>query len=97
MKARLIYHEKFIYADGAVREIILWQLPEKTPDRPFGLKYRLYYGLADGTCIVRYDNESGKSDHRHLEGHEEPYRFKDVETLTADFLKEIKKARKRSK
>ena len=27
---------------------------------PYGLKYRLYYGLADGTCIVRYDNESGK-------------------------------------
>ena len=94
MKARLIYHEKFIYADGAVREMILWQLPPKTPDRPFGLKYRLYYGLADGTCVVRYDNESGKGDHRHLGGREESYRFKDVETLTADFLEEIEKARK---
>jgi hypothetical protein len=34
MKAKLIYHEKFMYADGAVREMVLWQLPKKTYDRP---------------------------------------------------------------
>jgi hypothetical protein len=93
MKAKLIYHEKFIYADGAVREMVLWQLPKKSLDGPYGLKYRLYYGLADGTCIVRYDNESGRGDHRHIKGKEEPYQFKDVETLAADFLNEIEKSR----
>ena len=40
--------------------MVLWQLPKPTKDRPHGLKYRLYYGLADGTCVVRYDNETGK-------------------------------------
>ena len=79
MGARLIYREKYIYADGAVRETVLWQLPKKTAHRPHGLKYRLYYGLADGTCVVRYDNETGKGDHRHIEQDEEPYRFTDVE------------------
>jgi len=93
MKAKLIYHEKFMYADGAVREMVLWQLPKKTYDRPYGLKYRLYYGLADGTCIVRYDNESGKGDHKHIKDQEEFYLFKDVETLVADFLEEIEKVR----
>ncbi|MCP4666079.1 MAG: hypothetical protein GY849_06910 [Deltaproteobacteria bacterium] len=93
MKARLVYEEKFVYADGAIREMILWRLPEKTSDRPYGLKYRLYYGLADGTCIVRYDNESGKGDHKHIQGREESYHFKDVDRLVADFLEEIEKAR----
>lgn len=94
MRAKLIYHEKFIYADGAIREMVLWKLPNKTSDRPHGLKYRLYYGLSDGTCIVRYDNESGKGNHRHIKGKEKAYQFKDVETLVADFLEEIEKARK---
>jgi len=94
MKAKLIYREKFIYADGAIREMALWQLPGKAAEKPYGLKYRLYYGLADGTSIVRYDNETGKGDHRHREGLEEAYKFTDVETLVADFLEDIEKTRK---
>jgi len=95
MRAKLIYREKFVYSDGAIREMVLWQLPKATADKPYGLKYRLYYGLADGTCIVRYDNETGKGDHKHTGSHEEPYRFTDVETLVADFLNNIKKARRK--
>jgi len=95
MQARLIYREKYIYSDGAVREMVLWQLPKTTRERPHDLKYRLYYGLADGTCIVRYDNETGKGDHRHTKDREEPYHFTDVETLLADFLADIEKARRR--
>ncbi len=95
MQARLIYRERFIYSDGAIREMVLWQLPERSSERPHALKYLLYYGLGDGTCVVRYDNEAGKGDHRHGKGREERYRFKDVETLLADFLADIEKARRR--
>ncbi len=93
MKARLIYREKYVYSDGAIREMVLWQLPEKSGGKPHGLKYRLYYGLADGTCLVRYDNETGKGDHRHFRDEETVYQFKDVETLAADFLSDIEYAR----
>ena len=74
--------------------MVLWQLPQKTTDKPHGLKYRLYYGRADGTCLVRYDNETGKGDHRHFLDKEEPYRFKNVETLVADFLSDIEYTRR---
>ncbi len=94
MKARLVYREKFIYSDGAIREMVLWKLPEQTSERPHGLKYSLYYGLADGTCIVRYDNETGKGDHKHIGGREEPYSFNSVETLVADFMNDIDSERK---
>lgn len=55
MAAKLLYRQKFIYPDGAIREMVLWQLPRPTKDRPHGLKYRLYYGLADGApawCVT---------------------------------------------
>lgn len=64
------------------------------PSARYGLKYRLYYGLADSTCTVRYDNETGKGDHRHEGDREEPYSFTDVETLVADFLADIARVRK---
>jgi len=83
MVANLIYRGKYVYSDGAIREMVLWQLPEKTSEKPYSLKYRLFYGLADGACVVRYDNETGKGDHRHIRGKEEPYEFRDVETLVS--------------
>jgi hypothetical protein len=40
-------------------EMVLWQLPAATPERPHGIKYRLYLGR-DNETLVRYDNETGK-------------------------------------
>lgn len=90
--ATLLYRSKTAFADGATQEMVLWALPHPTPDRPHRLKYRLYYGLADGTCLVRYDNESGKGEHRHIEDREVPYAFKDVETLVRDFFNDVVQA-----
>lgn len=61
--------------------MMLWQLPQKTTENQHDLKYRLYYGLKDGTCVVRYNNETGKGDHMHKRDREEPYQFRDVEIL----------------
>jgi len=67
MRRRLIFFlQLYIYSDGAFREMILWQPPLKTPDRPHGLKYQIYYGLGDGTCLLRFDNESGIGDQNML-------------------------------
>jgi hypothetical protein len=93
MVAQLLHHSKYFYRDGAIREMILWKLPTKTKFNRHGFKYRLYYGLEDGTSIVRYDNEKGKGDHRHFGDREEPYFFKNVDTLIADFLKDIETTR----
>ena len=71
----------------------LWRLPRRTAARPQGFKYRLYYGTADGQCLVSYDNETGKGDHRHIEGREERYRFSNVTTLVRDFMADIDRLR----
>lgn len=93
MAAEPIFSSKFIYPDGAVREMVLWKLPKSTSAHPRGLKYRLHYGYPDGRTEVRYDNEKGKGDHRHIGTREESYRFTDVETLVSDFLSDIEHLR----
>ena len=90
----MVYQEKFIYDDGAIREMVLWQIPKKSVEKPYRIKYRLYYGLSDGTCIIRYDNERGKGDHRHFKDKEAPYKFMTVENLVADFLTDVATARR---
>ncbi|MGH8607890.1 MAG: toxin-antitoxin system TumE family protein [Gammaproteobacteria bacterium] len=93
MEAMLVIDRKVVFPDGAIVQIVIWRLPEEDIERPHGLKHRFYYGLSDGTCVVRYDNERGKGNHRHWGDREEPYRFVDIETLMADFLNDVAKAR----
>jgi len=89
MKAKLIFKEKNLLEDGYIMELVLWELPAKTKDRPHGYKYRLYYGDNEGNCLVRYDNESGKGDHKHMGKKEIPYKFVDRDTLVEDFYHDV--------
>ena len=83
MKARLVF--RFRDTQGGVTvEMVIWALPWSTSDRAHGLKYRLYCGK-NGRCVVRYDNETGKGDHRHFGRREEAYQFESIEKLIADF------------
>lgn len=92
MVAALIFRDKYVYADGAIREMVIWRLPELDDERPHGLKCRLFYGTA-GKRFVGYDNERGKGDHRHFGDAEEAYSFSTVEQLTQDFAAAIERHR----
>ncbi len=92
MVAQLLFRDKYVYADGAIREMVIWRLPVTDNERPHGLKYRLYYGYP-GKCLVRYDNERGKGDHRHERDQEERYIFISVEQLIRDFKTDIERLR----
>jgi hypothetical protein len=39
---------------------------------------------------VRYDNERGKGDHRHIRGEELTYQFQSVERLLDDFERDVR-------
>jgi hypothetical protein len=92
MAATLLHRDRLDFDDGAVVEMIIWQVPAPVAGSRHRYKYRLYYGR-DGRRIVGYDNERGKGDHRHHRGREEPYRFTTVEQLVGDFLAEVAKER----
>ena len=91
MKAALLLREKLVMPDGAIIEIVIWRLPQASPDRPHGLKYRLYFGSPEGKCLVRYDNETGKGDHKHYGAEEVDYNFESVRKLRSDFWSDVKR------
>lgn len=91
MKARLLFDTRVVYAENAFAELVLWQLPKPLPGSGHGYKYRLAY-VVDGECVIRYDNEAGKGDHRHVGARESRYAFASVEKLLADFQRDIRKA-----
>lgn len=87
MKAELLTRERRVLEVGFV-EVIIWRLPEPLSGSPHGLKYRLAY-VVDGECVLRYDNEAGKGDHRHVGAREMPYVFVSVDQPIQDFFADI--------
>jgi hypothetical protein len=87
-RARLLFHSKRIFDDGAIMELKLWRVPAPVSGSRHDLKYSLFYGR-EGERLVGYDNEAGKGDHRHHLGVEGPYRFQSLEQLIADFRADV--------
>ncbi len=72
-------------------EVVIWRLSDPLPGSRHPFKYRLYYGTAEGKCLLRYDNERGKGDHRHLGESEESYTFTTLRKLIEDFEADIER------
>ena len=92
MKARLLYEFKQCYDDGAIVEMVLWEVPRSVPGSSHRYKYRLYYGFP-GRRVVGYDNEPGKGDHRHVGAREASYDFVSIDRLIEDFMADVHKWR----
>jgi hypothetical protein len=88
MKAIVLVRTRIVYSPKAFAELVLWQIPRALPGSKHRFKYRLAY-VVDGECVLRYDNESGKGDHRHFGGNERSYSFSMPEKLIADFERDI--------
>jgi hypothetical protein len=84
MKAVPILRGRTRIDDRAFIETVIWRVPEPVPGSTHYFKYRLAL-VVDDVCVIRFDNETGKGDHRHVGDTEEPYVFTDPETLLADF------------
>ena len=87
MKAELLMRERRVLEAGFI-EVIVWSLPEPLSGSPHSLKYRLAY-VVDNECVLRYDNEAGKGDHRHVGTKQMPYVFVSVDQLLDDFLADV--------
>jgi hypothetical protein len=88
MKAEPLLHERRVLAEDAFVELVVWQVSSPVPGSAHGFKYRLVL-VVNGVCRLRYDNEAGKGDHRHLGGEESPYSFSTPAKLLADFWNDV--------
>lgn len=84
MRAEPLLQERRVLAEDSFVELVVWQVPKPVPGSVHGFKYRLAL-IVSGKCVLRYDNESGKGDHKHLDGVETLYTFRSAARLLADF------------
>ncbi len=88
MKAVELVRTRIIYSEIAFAELVLWQLPAPLPGSRHRYKYRLAY-VVRGDCVLRYDNEAGKGDHRHYGNKESSFAFTGPDRLIAAFQADI--------
>lgn len=88
MRAASILQKRVADASGGFAEYVVWLLPKPLSPSEHPYKYRLAY-VIDRECVVRYDNERGKGDHRHFGGRERAYTFSTPRKLIADFEADI--------
>lgn len=88
MKAINLIQTRIVYTSDSFAELVLWRLSKPLSGSIHLYKYRLAYVVC-GICVLRYDNELGKGDHRHYGELESRYEFMDVNKLIADFQADI--------
>ena len=88
MKAVELIRTRITYSEAAFAELMLWRVPKPVQGSSHGFKYRLAY-VVDDVCVLRYDNESGKGDHRHFNNKERAYDFSAPDQLIAGFQHDI--------
>ena len=75
MNAELLMDEQHVLDARSFVEIVVWRLPRPARGSLHRFKYRLAL-VVDGVCVLRYDNETGKGDHRHVTGKQGALQFR---------------------
>lgn len=88
MSAAPLVRRRIILGTKAFADVVVWRVPDLVLPAGHPFKYRLAYVVA-GECVIRYDNERGKGDHRHWGDTESPYAFSSPEQLLSDFAADI--------
>lgn len=92
MTAQRLIHYKKRLADGLFKEIKVWRLLESMPGCLHPYKYSLAL-IARDRCVLRYDNERGKGDHKHVDDQELRIEWGGLDALLADFDRDIQRWR----
>ncbi|WPL15569.1 hypothetical protein Thiowin_00470 [Thiorhodovibrio winogradskyi] len=89
MTATLIQKRRFYLDPERFVDVAIWRLPQPLPGSTHRFKYRLAL-VVNGTCVLRFDNEANKGDHKHLGEREFPYAFIDLDQLIDDFWTDVR-------
>ena len=84
MDAELVVDRLEVLRDDAFQQLVIWKVPTPVRGSAHGFKYRLALVVND-TCVMRYDNEAGKGDHKHFDEEHVPFDFVDLDGLLSEF------------
>lgn len=88
MQAGLLLKERRVLGEDRFADVMIWRVPKRVPGSAHDFKYRLAF-VIDDVCVLRFDNEAGKGDHKHVGADQAPYAFATPEQLIADFWKAV--------
>jgi len=80
--------ERIILSDNTFVEVVVWEVSESLEGSEHQYRYRLALVIRS-ECVMRYDNEAGKGDHKHIGSKESDYDFTDIDRLLADFWNDV--------
>ena len=69
MKAELLFRKREGLTETAFVELVIWRVQEPVRGSSHTYKYSLAL-VSEGVCVLRYDNEAGKGDHKHVANRE---------------------------
>ena len=88
MNAVLMLNERHVISENAFVEMVVWRLSSPVSGSHHSFKYRLAL-VVNGRCVMRYDNEAGKGDHKHVGEDKIPYVFTTSQALLDDFWNDV--------
>ncbi|CAI1000277.1 MULTISPECIES: toxin-antitoxin system TumE family protein [Serratia] len=93
MPATLVMKRRIWLDTNSLLSLVVWDVTPSIRGSNHKYKYRLAYVVKD-ECLLRYDNEAGKGDHKHLGIAEIPIEFIDINKLVDDFVTEVNQLRR---
>jgi len=87
-RAGLLLKERRVLGEDRFVDVVVWRVPKRVPGSAHDFKYRLAF-VVDEVCVLRFDNEAGKGDHKHVGAEQMPYQFTTQEQLVADFWQAV--------
>lgn len=88
--AKPLLRRRQFRSETAFVDLSIHEVPHPVPGSSHRYKYRLAY-VVSGICVMRYDNEAGKGDHKHVGREEALYDFRDLKTLLRDFFADVER------
>lgn len=88
MPATELLHLRIHIAENAFAMLRILLVDSSILGSAHQYKYSLAY-IVNDECVLRYDNERGKGDHKHFSGQEFPVTFTTIENLIDSFQAEI--------
>ncbi len=88
MKAIKLLNERVIIRENSFVEMVVWDIPKPAKGSDHFYKYSLAL-VVDQECVLHYDNEPGKGDHKHIGNTEIDYKFTTLEDMLEDFWNDV--------
>jgi hypothetical protein len=92
LPSQLIFQDRITLTDTEFVQLVIWLVEPAVRACAHHYNYRFAY-VKDGICRLRYDNEAGKGDHKHLDEKQQPINFTSPKALIRSFFDEVAQPR----